>query len=151
MEMSTFLRLQGGRCFVGMIASGVVLTATTAGHDNSVNKASSRAVDSTNNNWWRLPEVKPQSIFGINLFRLSFLSSSMVSTNPIASSYTTTRHPETFTHIENELNQIKAWMNLKLKLSIPPIFSILFDSDAVGIYERLFSSLMKVIMLFCTL
>jgi Gamma tubulin complex component C-terminal len=39
---------------------------------------------------------------------------------------------------------MRAWMNLKLQFRVPPLFTIVFDADAMGAYERLFTTLMKV-------
>jgi hypothetical protein len=35
-------------------------------------------------------------------------------------------------------------MNLKLTFRFPALFKIIFDSDAMGVYERLFTTIMKV-------
>lgn len=35
-------------------------------------------------------------------------------------------------------------MGLKLEVTIPPVFRILLDADALSVYERVFSALMKV-------
>ena len=42
-----------------------------------------------------------------------------------------------------QVTQLRTWMGLKLQLAVPAMFRILFDADAIAVYERVFSSLMK--------
>ena len=46
--------------------------------------------------------------------------------------------------LEKEVSQFRAWMNLKLTFRFPSLFKIIFDSDAMSAYERLFTLIMKV-------
>lgn len=46
--------------------------------------------------------------------------------------------------LEREVSQFRAWMNLKLSFHFPALFKIIFDSDAMSAYERLFTTIMKV-------
>jgi hypothetical protein len=49
-----------------------------------------------------------------------------------------------FDRLEKELNQFRAWMVLKIQFRFPPLFKIIFDAEALGSYERIFTALMKV-------
>lgn len=46
--------------------------------------------------------------------------------------------------LEREVSQFRAWMNLKLSFHFPALFKIIFDSEAMSAYERLFTTIMKV-------
>lgn len=118
------MKLPGGQAFIGLVSSGLVYT----------------------NNVPILPIN--ESNFGLNIVSLKFNSNSVLNTYPVASSFTSIRYPDTFLRIEEELNKIRSWMNIKLYLDIPPVFKILFDSDAISGYERIFSHLIKVIFLY---
>jgi hypothetical protein len=59
--------------------------------------------------------------------------------------------------LEREVSQFRAWMNLKLSFHFPALFKIIFDSEAMSAYERLFTTIMKVciealdvLMKYCT-
>jgi hypothetical protein len=49
-----------------------------------------------------------------------------------------------YPRLEQEVSQFRAWMNLKLTFRFPALFKIIFDSEAMGVYERLFTTIMKV-------
>jgi hypothetical protein len=42
------------------------------------------------------------------------------------------------------MSQFRSWMNLKMQFTFPPLFKIIFDAEALGLYERIFTFLMKV-------
>jgi hypothetical protein len=117
------MKLPGGQAYIGLVGSGLVYS----------NKIPISQVNESN--------------FGLNIVSLKFNSNSVLNTYPVASSFTSIRYPDTFLRIEEELNKIRSWMNIKLFLDIPPVFKILFDSDAISGYERIFSYLIKVIII----
>ena len=83
-------------------------------------------------------------MLGIELTTLEFGSKGALASYPVASAFTSAKYPETFSKLEKQLLQFRAWMNLKLQFRVPDLFKIVFDADAMGAYERIFSSVMKV-------
>ena len=85
-----------------------------------------------------------QGIFGIRLAAVDFQGKGVLTTYPVASSYTTTRHPETYARLDAIVSRLRSWMTLKLTLNVPPILSILVDADSLIAFERLFAFIFKV-------
>lgn len=85
-----------------------------------------------------------QGIFGIRLIAMDFLGKGALATYPVASSYTTTRHPETYSRLDAIVSRLRAWLTLKLTLLVPPILSILVDAESLIALERLFAFIFKV-------
>lgn len=67
-----------------------------------------------------------------------------LATYPVASPFTSARHPDTFARLEQEVAQIRAWLGVHLQFRFPSMFTIIFDSEALSAYERIFSFVMKV-------
>lgn len=82
--------------------------------------------------------------FYFRVSALQFVSKTILSTYPVASPYTSSRYSDTLARLQAEINQFRACMNIKLKLSFPLMFKAIIDADAVNCYERIFSVIMKV-------
>jgi len=89
-------------------------------------------------------QLAPGLVFGTDIYAFYARVRGALATYPVASPFTSTRHPETFLRLEAELEQIRAWLGLQLQFRFPAIFGIIFDSDALAAYERLFAFIMKV-------
>lgn len=124
-DLTNYTKLSGGLSQIGIIGSGLCFE------------------DSINDNI-SLTEKKN---FDISVTSITFEGKGALATYPVASPFTSTRYPDTFLRLESELKDLKYWMDLKLQLEIPSIFRIIFDNEALGKYERLFSTLVKVRLL----
>ena len=80
--------------------------------------------------------------FGIYASELGFEARNKVAVP--ACPYTVSRYPETSVRLEKELNQLRSWLNIQLHVRFPPVFHIVFDTEALSAYQRLFSLLMKI-------
>lgn len=122
-DISSYVRLQGGNASVGLIASGLFV-------DTNQSKEESRTSKS--------------SCLILEVQSYEFKGRGALATYPVASSFTATRFPATFNRLDSMLNRYRAWMTLKLNFKFPDIFLIIFDSESLNAYERIFSMLMKV-------
>lgn len=139
-DLSTAVRCQGGQCFLGVVGSGIVFQPS---EDEAIG---ARASQSSN---FSLLSDDPGAArclhaFHADLLSLAFKGRGALSAHPVASPFTTTRFPDTFLRIETEVNQFRAWMNLKLQVQLPKAFKVVFDPETVICYERIFSLIMKV-------
>lgn len=121
LDVPSHVKCQGGQAFVSLEASGLILSARLV-------EASTSA---------------PRS-FSTQVLSLDFAGKGALSTYPVASASTFTRYPDTFARIQSEVDRVRAWMHMKLQLAFPPMFRVIFDTDAVTCYERIFSAIMKV-------
>lgn len=88
-----------------------------------------------------------QSSAVIELYQLSFQQRlSLEATTPLVSAYTQAHHSDTTAALLEEIGRFQAWMNLSLRVDMPPIFCVLFDDEVLGVYETLFSNLIKVLV-----
>ena len=124
LDLPSHVKCQGGQAYVSLEGEGLVFPASRSG-DGS---ASSGIAES----------------FSMQVLSLDFSGKGALSTYPVASPLTFTRYPDTFARIQTEVDRIRAWMHMKLQLSFPPMFRVIFDADAVTCYERIFSAIMKV-------
>jgi hypothetical protein len=129
-DVSSYIRLQGGNSAVGLLASGFLA-------DVRQHSSSEAVVDAAG--------PKP-SCFVAEVRSFEFKGRGALATYPVASSFTATRFPATFNRLESMLSRYRAWMTLKLNFKFPDIFLIVFDTESINAYERIFSMLMKVII-----
>lgn len=128
LDVSTHVKCQGGQAFVSLDAAGLLLSSAIHGSYKDRNEDKSG----------------PAPCFFYQVHSLDISGKGVLSTYPVASPSTFSRYPDTFARIQNEVDKVRAWMQLKLQLSFPPMFRVIFDADAVGCYERIFAAIMKV-------
>ena len=64
--------------------------------------------------------------------------------NNYVSTYTKVHHIHTAIHLQQEILNFKYWMNLQVEVKIPSVFAVLFDEEALCIYNKIFSMITKV-------
>lgn len=161
-DVSSVVKLQGGHAFLGLAGSSVVLDshaaaftvniipsyATTGGVAPSSKAQQTLSRDTVTmaagSNADKIAKSLTFGVFPIKIASLSYLGKSSLMTYPVASTFVTTRHPDTYVRIEAIVNQLRAWITLKLQVKIPSIFSIIVDEESTAGYDRLFSFIMKV-------
>jgi len=126
LDLPSHVKCRGGQAYVSLEGEGVVFSPSRSSGDAT---ASVGAVASS---------------FSMQVLSLDFSGKGALSTYPVASPLTFTRYPDTFARIQTEVDRIRAWMHMKLQLSFPPMFRVIFDAEAVTCYERIFSAIMKV-------
>ena len=87
-------------------------------------------------------DVSSLASFGVYASELSFEARNKVAVS--ACPYTISRYPETSVRLEQELSQLRSWLNIQLRVRFPPVFHIVFDTEALSAYQRLFPFLMKI-------
>ncbi len=130
LDLATHVRLQGGEARLGITSSGLLLPDTTgniAGHNKAQHQKSPSYAAS----------------FGTFVTSLHFESKGILAAYPVASPFTISRYPETHLRLEKELQQLRAWLGVQLRVSFPSVFQIIFDAEALAAYQRLFSLLMR--------
>ena len=128
-DMDKQIRLFGGHCGVSVVANGFIFNR------RSDSTAAPRSLNS--------PVHRSSFAFTATSYQFSSRGSSL-STYPVASAYTSARHPRTFARIELKMAIFRQWMNLGLTFRFPKLFSIVVDNDACATYGRIFSGLIKV-------
>ena len=123
-DLTNYTKLSGGLSQIGLVGSGICFEDSISENNSGERKN-----------------------FDISVASITFEGKGALATYPVASPFTSTRYPDTFLRLESELKDLKYWMNLKLQLEIPSIFRIIFDNEALGKYERVFSTLVKVRLL----
>jgi len=123
-DLTNYTKLSGGLSQIGLVGSGICFE-DTINENNSGERQN----------------------FDVSVASITFEGKGALATYPVASPFTSTRYPDTFLRLESELKDLKYWMNLKLQLEIPSIFRVIFDNEALGKYERVFSTLVKVRLL----
>ena len=115
LDMAHYVRLQGGEATAGVTAAGLHFFQDAASSASS---------------------------FGVYVSELRYEARNKVAVS--ACPYTISRYPETHVRLEQELSQLRSWLNIQLRVRFPPIFHIIFDTEALSAYQRLFSLLMKI-------
>lgn len=131
LDLPSHVKCQGGQAYVSLEGEGLVFPISRSG---DVNQFSSQGAGSGTG----------AESFSMQVLSLDFFGKGALSTYPVASALTFTRYPDTFARIQTEVDRIRAWMHMKLQLSFPPMFRVIFDAEAVTCYERIFSAIMKV-------
>lgn len=126
-DLTNYSKLSGGLSQIGIVGSGLCFEEPS--------------VDTP------IDDAEGKKNFDITVTSMAFEGKGALATYPVASPFTSTRYPDTFLRLESELKGLKYWMNLKLQLEIPSIFRVIFDSEALGKYERVFSTLVNVRLL----
>ena len=123
-DLQQVVKCQGGGCYLGIIGTGLQLS----------------------NSREREGEGEGSSVgLGVELVRVHYKGKGAMHSYPVASPLTATKYPDSFVRIEAEMNQFRSWLHLRLHFQVPSCFRIVFDADSITSYERLFSSIMKVI------
>ena len=137
--------MQGGHSFIGLTGSSIVLNPEASTFTVNVESTLSSPLKPKPT---LISETQTQSpifgIFGIKVSRIEFLGKGALTTYPVASTYTTTRHPDTYARLDAVVGQLRSWMTLKMRFKMPSIFLVLVDEESLTCYERLFSFAMKV-------
>jgi hypothetical protein len=136
-DLSKYIRLQSGQAYASYVGSSLDL--------NEYIQFSRQAPNVED----ALPEKakeasRSSSCLGIDLTRIAFDSKGALSSYPAASTFTTTRYPETALCLESQIKRYRMFMNLKLNFKFPETFRVVMDSDSIACYSRIFSMLMKV-------
>ena len=152
LDLAHHVRMQGGQAFVGLAGAAIVLPGGDGegggggGQPEDKDSRQSRLSSSKN-----IPSSSSSSVsragsglFSVDMCSLDFGSRGALSSYPVASPFTSARHPETFLRLEAEVEQLRAWTNLRLDFRFPAVFGIVLDAEALGGYGRLFSAIMKV-------
>ncbi len=137
MDLANYVKLTGGLVYMGLIGSGLVVQV-----DDTISSRSTASTSGTNET--NVISSKSIGVITFVIESANLHGNGALTTYPVASPYTSTRYPDTFLRLNQELNKFRTWMNLKLVFVIPSIFKIIFDSDAIYGYERVFNTLMKI-------
>jgi hypothetical protein len=142
-DLTHYVKLQGGQAFIGFVGSGLMFNTgvtdkTDHGLFSGLDTERTKGPEDTES------DGEKNSYFKITLSSFDFSGKGALATYPVASIFTSARFPETFLRLEKEVSQFRAWMNLKLSYKFPAVFSIVFDSDAMSCYDRVFTSIMKI-------
>ena len=129
LDIASIMKLQGGYATVGLVGSGkipysVALEAHTTRNDSIDDRSA--------------------SCFAVEVSSLEFKGKGALANYPVASTFTSTRHPTTFARLETMVKRYRSWMTLKMKFRFPSIFGIIFDVESLNAYERVFAMLMKI-------
>lgn len=114
LDMAHYVRLKGGEAMAGVTAAGLRFSNDTSS----------------------------SASFGVYASELRFEARNKVAVS--ACPYTISRYPETHVRLDQELSQLRSWLNIQLRVRFPPIFHIIFDAEALSAYQRLFTLLMKI-------
>jgi hypothetical protein len=155
LDLSLFVKMSGGQCYVGTVSSGLYFPPASPVHVGPDGKPTSAAFLSTIDQL--SPSKQPTDpstssssssfmdhSFYLRLFSLSFHNRTSVQSFPFCSAFTATRYPATQGRLEREISQMKLWMNLKLQYSFNLLLKVIFDTDSIRNYERMFSLIMKI-------
>ena len=110
--MAHYVRLQGGEATAGVTAAGLHFFQDAASSASS---------------------------FGVYVSELRYEARNKVAVS--ACPYTISRYPETHVRLEQELSQLRSWLNIQLRVRFPHLPRIV---EALSAYQRLFSLLMKI-------
>lgn len=86
----------------------------------------------------------PPSSFFFDISTLHMHSKGSITSYPVTSSYTATRHPQLTNKMEEILASYRNWIHMRISLQFPSIFGIIFDQEVMKSYDTMFSMLMKV-------
>lgn len=127
-DINQVVHLSNGYGVIGVIGSCLNYHDSTAG-DGNKHEVTKRA------------ELQYLQIY---LLQLHVNCTDIVSTYPVATMVSSTKHPETYSLISKIITQYHRWMHVKLELQLPSLYQILFDSTVLVSYQRMFSLLMKI-------
>ncbi|KAJ1428550.1 Spc98 family-domain-containing protein, partial [Ochromonadaceae sp. CCMP2298] len=155
LDLSVHVKCQGGQACVGAAAWGIVFP--THSHSSSEHGCgySGEGKDGEGEggegeggyggeHGLEAELSAPPRSFCFHLLDLRFAGKGALLTYPVASPYTFSRFPDSFARIQSEVGKLRAWMGLQLKLSFPPTFHVIFDAEAVAVYERVCAAIMRV-------
>jgi hypothetical protein len=136
---------------VGVVGAGILIPSRQQSNDNETDSKITDAYQQlkqqylvNENDSKQSIRLQYEGIFTIHCMTIDFHCGGALNSYPVASPFTSARHPETAIKIGEEVEKMKAWLTLRLRVTIPPVFGVVFDPDAIGVYERFFSMLMKI-------
>lgn len=128
-----------GTGYVCVEATSLILTDSP-----SLDHKISQVFSGDNTGYWNLS-------YDVHRFRY-YQNSDISSSVHLVSQFTQSNHVDTYVKLTGDIKKFKLWLTLKLRIKMPNrLFSVLFDEDAMNIYEALFSNLIKVKSFFCSL
>ena len=135
LDVNMFVKLFGGQSWIGIVSSSLSFTEENNNNNNN-----------NNNNeelpWRRQPTT---TRFPVLLHNYTFTSSgNALSHLPVCTSFTSARFADTYLRMDQEVARIRMWLNIKLHVQLPAIVKVVFDSEIMRNYERLFSLILKV-------
>lgn len=148
-DISKYLRLQGGQAFISYTGSSLDLNehqqfSQQNPIDSPIRDISNGDKTSMDNTYITTKSQAFSSCLGIDIYKIVFDSKGALASYPVASTYTSSRFPETTLKLESQVSKFRLYMNIKLKLNFPETFRVVMDSESTGCYERIYSMLMKV-------
>lgn len=141
LDLSLYLRPVGGQVYTGIVTSGL-LKQTSLTQASSI-QSSSQPLSQQPLSQQPSMAIVPHS-FSFIFQQLHFQSKTSLLSLPACSPFTSSRYPDTFLAIERLVSQFRSWYSIRLSVQLTPLFQIIFDSESVRQYERMFSLLIKV-------
>jgi hypothetical protein len=159
LDLSLFVKMSGGQCYVGTVTSGLYFPPGNTSKDEDGKPAAFfSTIDqiSPSKQSQQQKSSDPSSTsnsfmdhsFYLRLFSLAFHNRTSVQSLPASSAFTSTRYPKTHSRLEKEVSQMRTWMSLKLQYSFHLLLKVIFDTESIRNYERMFSLIMKVCLLY---
>eukprot|EP00596_Hydrurales_sp_CCMP1899_P005806 CAMPEP_0119055628 /NCGR_PEP_ID=MMETSP1177-20130426/75830_1 /TAXON_ID=2985 /ORGANISM="Ochromonas sp, Strain CCMP1899" /LENGTH=223 /DNA_ID=CAMNT_0007036197 /DNA_START=488 /DNA_END=1156 /DNA_ORIENTATION=+ len=107
-DLTHYVKLQGGQAFVGFVGSGLIFnTGVTDKTDHGLfSGLDSKRTEGPEN---AESDRDNDSYFKMTLSSLDFSGKGALATYPVASIFTSARFPETFLRLEKEVSQFRAW------------------------------------------
>ena len=137
------MRVRGGKCSIGAVASGLVLTSNSSISDDTCAGAYTAK---------GITEPAALNSFHFDVTALEFRSKGSGGAHtPVASPYLSSREPLAYSRLEEIVNRYRYWIQLKLTYAdtIPNVFCAIFDADSLKSYGNMFTLLMKVRLVYC--
>lgn len=142
LELSAYLpsQVNDGKFFVGISSHSLLIPDILSPLYSQLNQSNNITGDFLMN-----PNAQIGNIV-FDVFQFEFCQSILVdhSSSSMVSAFTKAHHIDTASKLTNELQQFRAWMNLRLHVNTPQILSVLFDEESMTVYENMFSLLLKV-------
>ena len=145
-DIGSVVKLHGGHSFIGVVGSSAVMSPQTSAFTVNIDPALPSPLKSKQTIVSETRGTKSPifGMFGIKISKIALLGKGSLTTYPVASTYTTTRHPDTYARLDAVVAQLRSWTTLRLRLKVPSIFLVLVDEESLTCYERLFTFAMKV-------
>ncbi len=148
-DLAVYVKCQGGQSWTGVVSSAVVLDQHNQSLSTNAAGTAGTAGSGTTLPWHRNSSTSNQDLvsFSTIIHNLHFDSKNSLFAFPVCSPFTSARYPDTYLKMEEEVSKMKSWINLKLQFNFPTLFKVIFDSESIRNYERVFTLIMKVILL----
>ena len=115
-------------------------TGATILNDTNNNKINKNI---NNNN-----KSKTNLAFSITLQKFDFTSRAISTLHHTISERMIIRKPSLANILKERLNSLELWLGMRLKMILPKVLAVIFDDDAIMAYERLFTVLFKVNLIY---